>query len=246
MFAIGTNAFAKVVTYKVKNGDTLYTVAHKHHSSIKELLKLNGLKRNAILKAGKVVRVATNTYKSSRNNTHSLTKTLNKHALPLGKTLVRKKRKTVVADNLLFKSSKYHSNSLNGFGFGFSGNKSRKIISLAKTKLGQKYVWGAVGQKGTFDCSGFTSYVYRKNGIILPRTSFNQAKFGKLVSRHNLRKGDLIFFDTSKEKKGYVNHVGIYIGNGKFIHASSAKKKVVISKLTNFYAKHYMVARRPI
>ena len=117
---------------------------------------------------------------------------------------------------------------------------------MAKKKLGRRYVWGATGTKNTFDCSGFTKYVYKKNGIDIPRTSINQSKYGKYVSRKNLKKGDLIFFDTSKRRKGYVNHVGIYLGNGKFIHASSAKKKVVITSLNkNFYSQRYKGARRP-
>lgn len=131
--------------------------------------------------------------------------------------------------------------------FGLSkSRKINKIIDLAKQKLGKKYVWGAVGNKGTFDCSGLTKYVYQKNGIILPRTSINQSKYGKYISRNQLQPGDLVFFDTSKDCKGYVNHVGIYIGKGKFLHASSAQKKVVISKLDKtFYGKRFKVARRP-
>ena len=123
--------------------------------------------------------------------------------------------------------------------------KSKNIIKLAKKKLGKRYVWGAIGKRNTFDCSGFTNYVYRKNGINIPRTSLNQSKHGKYIKRRNLEKGDLIFFDTSKKRKGYVNHVGIYLGNGKFIHASSAKKKVVVSSLSKFYAQRYKGARRP-
>jgi cell wall-associated NlpC family hydrolase len=73
-----------------------------------------------------------------------------------------------------------------------------------------------------------------------------QSKVGKYVKRDELQKGDLIFFDTSKKRKGYVNHVGIYIGDNKFIHASSAKKKVVITSLEkSFYSNRYKGARRP-
>ena len=119
------------------------------------------------------------------------------------------------------------------------------MIKLAKNKLGRRYVWGAVGQKNTFDCSGLTSYVCKKNGIKIPRRAIEQSKYGKKVARKNLKPGDLIFFDTSKRRKGYVNHVGIYIGNNKFIHASSAKKKVIITSLNkNFYSKRYKGARR--
>jgi cell wall-associated NlpC family hydrolase len=90
-----------------------------------------------------------------------------------------------------------------------------------------------------------TTYICKKNGIKLPRRAIEQSKVGKYVSRNNLKPGDLIFFDTSKHHRGYVNHVGIYIGNNKFIHASSAKKKVIITSLKKtFYSKRYKIARR--
>ena len=128
-----------------------------------------------------------------------------------------------------------------------NSDKCRKLTSVAKTKLGKRYIWGASGRKNTYDCSSFTKYVYRKNGINIPRTSINQSKYGKYVKRRDLKKGDLIFFDTSKKRKGYVNHVGIYLGNNKFIHASSAKKKVVITSLNKkFYSQRYKGARRPL
>jgi cell wall-associated NlpC family hydrolase len=127
-----------------------------------------------------------------------------------------------------------------------ASDKCKKILAAAKKKLGKRYVWGASGTKNTYDCSSFTKYVYKKNGIAIPRTSINQSKYGKYVKRKDLKKGDLIFFDTSKRRKGYVNHVGIYLGDNKFIHASSAKKKVVITSLNkNFYSKRYKGARRP-
>ena len=120
-----------------------------------------------------------------------------------------------------------------------------KLTTDAKKKLGKKYVWGASGKGNTYDCSSFCQYVYRKNGMTIPRTSIMQSKHGKYVKRKDLKKGDLIFFDTSKKRKGYVNHVGIYLGDNKFIHASSAKKKVVVSNLSKFYGQRYKGARRP-
>jgi len=122
--------------------------------------------------------------------------------------------------------------------------REQLLERIAKSKLGKRYVWGAVGPK-VFDCSGFTSYVYKKSGVNLPRTSIIQSKYGKYIKRKDLQAGDLIFFDTSKQRKGYVNHVGIYLGNNKFIHASSAKKKVVITSLAKpFYSGRYKWARR--
>jgi len=278
--AVTASAATKIVKHKIKSGETLYTVAHKHHSTIEEVRKLNGIKNGETLKIGRVVKVPANTYfpnkktkktkltkKKSTAKKLKVTKTktkkrkikivksvkknkkankilrtaLKRHAKPLASKRV-KRRRTVTVDDIFFRSAQPNVMMFNGFG----GKKGKNIINVAKTKLGKRYVWGAVGQRGTFDCSGFTSYVYKKNGINIPRTSINQSKFGKYVSRNNLKKGDLIFFDTSKRRKGYVNHVGIYLGNGKFIHASSAKKKVTISNLSKFYAQRYVGARRPI
>ncbi len=121
---------------------------------------------------------------------------------------------------------------------------NKPFLKEAKKHLGKRYVWAANGP-AKFDCSGFTKYVYNKNGITIPRTSIKQAEVGKKVSRSNLKAGDLIFFDTSKQRDGYVNHVGIYLGDNKFIHASSAKKKVMISSLSkNFYDNRFKWGRR--
>jgi len=123
-------------------------------------------------------------------------------------------------------------------------NSSPIDLSIAKRYLGKRYVWGANGPK-TFDCSGFTKYVCNQSGISLPRTSINQSKVGKKVDRSSLKTGDLIFFDTSRRHRGYVNHVGIYLGDDKFIHASSGKKRVVIASLNKpFYKSRFKWGRR--
>jgi len=119
------------------------------------------------------------------------------------------------------------------------------LIAYAKKFLGVRYVYGGSSPKG-FDCSGFVSYAYNHFGIKLERVAADQARQGTKVSRANLLPGDLVFFDTNGGKN-YINHVGIYIGDGKFIHASSGSKarKVVISSLNDsFYSNAYMSARR--
>ena len=96
---------------------------------------------------------------------------------------------------------------------------------------------------GGFDCSGFVKYVYNNLGLSVERVAADQAKQGKYVSQANLRVGDLVFFDTDGGRN-YINHVGIYLGNGQFIHASSGSGRVMISSLwENFYANSYMTAR---
>ena len=115
----------------------------------------------------------------------------------------------------------------------------------AKSFLGTPYVWGATGPS-TFDCSGFTQWVYRDAGINIPRVSRDQAKVGEYIRYENLQRGDMVFFDTKKRRSGKVTHVGIYLGNGNFIHASSAGKKVVIYNFNQktFYKKRFLWGRR--
>ncbi|MCX7921921.1 MAG: SH3 domain-containing protein [Clostridia bacterium] len=120
-----------------------------------------------------------------------------------------------------------------------------QIVSYAKKFLGVKYVYGGSSPKG-FDCSGFVLYVYDKFGINLNRVAADQAKQGTRIKKAELKPGDLVFFDTNGGHN-YINHVGMYIGNGKFIHASSGRSthRVTISDLTDgFYANAYMTARR--
>ncbi len=249
-----SHRFAK---HSIKKGETLYAIAHKNHTTIAEVQKANGLKKGETLKIGRVLKVPTNTYhvpkaklaktthknkkikvaKIHKKGNKKLVASLsNLETIPLKKRTASKKKKNTSFSlgDLLFSTHSSHS------------SKSSKITSLAKKKLGRRYVWGATGEKNTFDCSGFTTYVYKKNGIKLPRRAIAQSKYGKYIPRKKLQKGDLIFFDTSKHHRGYVNHVGIYLGNGKFIHASSAKKKVVITSLNKaFYSQRYKGARRP-
>ncbi len=118
-----------------------------------------------------------------------------------------------------------------------------KIESFAKSQLGKRYQWGANGPYA-FDCSGFTKFVYEQNGISLPRISREQAEVGRRIDFDHLQKGDLIFFDS--EKSSGVSHTGIYLGENRFIHASSSKKRVTISHLSGYYQKHFKWGRRVI
>jgi len=222
--------------YKVKKGDTLWLIAKKHHTTVKKLRALNKLGRKSKLRQGMVLAVDGSIKKSSKKAIRQriTTKKTAKHT----KVASRSKK----ANNKRLKSAMA---ALNGKGSRGSSRGSAKVIRTAKRYLGTRYVWGAEGPN-RFDCSGFTQYVIRKSkGVRLPRVSRKQAYYGKYVSRSNLRAGDLIFFDTSRRRRGYVNHVGIYIGGNKFIHASSAKHRVVISSLNRpFYNARFKWGRR--
>ena len=107
-----------------------------------------------------------------------------------------------------------------------------KIVEFAKTQIGKPYVYGATGNN-SFDCSSFVQYVFKKTlGITIPRVSAEQSIF-KPKLHNNIKKGDLLFFETLE--KGRISHVGMYIGNRQFIHASSKSKRVIVSDFTGFY-----------
>ena len=121
-------------------------------------------------------------------------------------------------------------------------SKAGAIIATAKQYIGVNYVFGGTTPSG-FDCSGFTQYVFAKNGIHLPRVSRDQYQLGTSVSFNNLQAGDLVFFSFAKN--GVVDHEGIYVGNGQFINASSSKG-VTIYELGTYWKSVYVGARHVI
>lgn len=117
-----------------------------------------------------------------------------------------------------------------------------KVINSAENKLGSTYVYGDTGKDG-YDCSGLVYSIYNNElGISIPRSSVSQSTFGKQVSKSDLQEGDLVFFNTVGNG---VSHVGIYVGDGKFIHASSGQGKVMTSSLDEgYYQERYVNATR--
>lgn len=117
------------------------------------------------------------------------------------------------------------------------------IVNFGKKFVGTPYSFGGNNPKG-FDCSGFITYTYKNNGISLPRTAAEQFNRGEAVDRKQLQAGDLVFFQTYK--KG-ASHVGIYIGDNKFLHADTSKGIAVSSLNDPYYWKsRYLGARRVI
>ena len=117
-----------------------------------------------------------------------------------------------------------------------------EIVRTAKQYIGVSYRWGGESPATGFDCSGLTMVVYRLNGFNLPRSSRQQWKTGRPVKRSHLARGDLVFFATSGRSR--VSHVGIYTGNGKFLHAPRRGRKIQVSSLSNtYYRARYLGAR---
>ena len=121
------------------------------------------------------------------------------------------------------------------------GGVYERLLHTASTQLGTPYRSGGCNPNTGFDCSGFTTWVFNRYGIHLPRSSREQYQVGKMVAKTSLRKGDLVFF---RSKRG-INHVGIYLENGKFIHSASNGKTVTISHLEeDYWRTHYAGGRR--
>lgn len=120
-----------------------------------------------------------------------------------------------------------------------SNGASNDIINYAYNFIGTPYVFGSNGPSA-FDCSAFTKYVFSHFGIGLPRTSQAQYNAGTNISRNNLQPGDLVFFNTYT----YLGHVGIYIGGGDFIHASSSKGVTVSSLNDGYYNSRFQGGTR--
>ena len=173
---------------------------------------------------------STNNLKSNKLSINQKLKINKKKTNKTHKTLTNK-----LSDNIVFfahKSKKTVNNSISS------------LVNTAKKWIGTRYRFGGTTKRGV-DCSAFVKNVYKKHGKSLPRTASSQASVGKHISKNNLKKGDLVFFKGTY-KRG-ISHVGIFLGNNKFIHASSGAHKVIISSLNKaYYHKHYAGARRVV
>lgn len=118
-----------------------------------------------------------------------------------------------------------------------------RAIAVAKKQIHKKYRWGGSTPRTGFDCSGLTHYAFKSANIYIPRTAAAQYKHTKRISLSKMQAGDLIFFHT-RRTRARVNHVGIYLGNGKFIHAPRRGKRVSIAKLSKYWRRKAVGAGR--
>lgn len=120
-----------------------------------------------------------------------------------------------------------------------SSGKGSTVLATAQQYIGCRYVYGGTSPSG-FDCSGFTSYVYRAHGVSLNRTAAGQYSNGVAVSRSDLQPGDLVMFGKSG-----INHVAIYAGGGRIVHAANSSRGVTTDTINSgYYNKNYVGARR--
>lgn len=221
---------ARQDTYKVSRGDTLPKIAKKTGVKIADIRNLNGLKGNRI-KAGRVLILA------AAEVPPDVATTVNKLQLANKDLLNEQEASDTLAELTDLQSDQ-------PVDLAKTLEAKQTISSLKKSAysfLGAHYRFGG-NSRTSLDCSSFTQQVFRQLSVKLPRTAREQFSVGSEVMRGDLRKGDLVFFQTYAN---FPSHVGIYLGNRKMIHASSREHRVVISTMdTPYYLSRYLGARR--
>ena len=121
-------------------------------------------------------------------------------------------------------------------------NVRTKLVKMARSFLGLPYRWGGISERGGVDCSGLVKILFAKLHVELPRTSREQMHSGENIAVDDLKRGDLLFFSSDGATP---NHVGLYIGDKRFVHAAKNPGKVIISGLDQpWYIRHLLGARR--
>jgi cell wall-associated NlpC family hydrolase len=210
--------------YTVRKGDTVYSIAKHHNISVKEVQNANQLTDKSILSIGRTLTIpgAESACTEPSPTTSEPVKTAQ------ADTQREEKR---VEDEKTEQKQEVESEDPG----------SKNIVRTAFDYRGSRYRYGGTS-RGGFDCSGFTRYVYAKYGIVLPHSSRSQFSMGKAVEKQDLQAGDLVFFST--RTRG-ISHVGIYIGDNKFIHASNVRRGVTVDSLSSsYYSPRYRGARR--
>jgi len=288
----------QTITYTVKPGDSLYTIAHRHGLRLPDLLKVNNLRNPHALQIGDTIKIPVKGGAASRKQSSARSDSpasgwaeINKDRINIRSAPSTSAKRITIVDcwtkvQVLGRQGDWSRVRLQNGRIGWVLNRylsptkppQTKQVAKASTQkrtqqakpaskstpsraeavasvsgetpsavrralayLGTRYRYGGSSSRG-FDCSGFTSYIYRRHGINLPHSASAQYRIGKPVSRSELQSGDLVFFRTRGQR---ISHVGIYIGNGKFVHASSARGRVRIDTLdSGYYKQRYVGARR--
>jgi cell wall-associated NlpC family hydrolase len=263
-FMAGQPAAAST-TYKITEGDNLWLIARRHSTHIVDIKKANPkLNFDKPLKLGATLIIPVDSppksHKISANkidNSRVAIKHRKALAAKLAKQKAEKQRKMAAArkakhlaalkhKQLLLAKAQHHKVAKVGHGkkmavASLADDYRSRIVRRALSYRGARYRSGGTGRSG-FDCSGFTRHIFMKSGVALPHSSSAQAHVGSAVPKSNLRKGDLVFFHTYRRG---ISHVGVYIGNGKFVHASNHFGGVKTDSLSSdYYRSRYRCARR--
>jgi cell wall-associated NlpC family hydrolase len=244
-------ASTRSVTYTVTSGDTLSAIAARFHVSVAHIVRLNELNDPDALSLGEVLRIeiisarASHSVhsKSARNQPRTIAA---RHIHRAHKAVGAASDPAVLAELRGLWVATHTAGAPPSLLGSFSSAERLIEIEAGLTRtalryIGVPYEWGGESFDGV-DCSGFVQAVFRHNGIELPRTADAQFEVGRRVfGQDNLRPGDLVFFQTYTEG---ASHVGIYLGGGRFVHASASNGVRIDSLSDDYYASRYLGARR--
>ncbi len=221
--------------YQVKKGDTLAKIAGKKGVSVAYLREVNGL-RGSALKIGQKLAL----YRSQGSKAAEASGLAKHQAKSAPEPGEEDDAGKITGDSAWSAGERPEQEQAALFGPWNNPEEQRMLVKVAKGFLGAPYRLGGSSARG-LDCSGFVRKIYRLFNIDLPRTAFEQSLVGRRVQRSELVPGDLLFFNTSRR----VDHVGIYIGNNEFVHASSCKRMVSLDNLNMpYFDKRFVQAVR--
>ena len=220
--------------HTVENGETLSSIAGMYDMSARELKKLNQIRNPRRLRAGARILV----YKPAASvQEEAETVTTPPETIVPESQLAHELKE--LTDSPVVKEVKELSTP--SAGGSVAGSIKEKLIQIALKMLNIPYRFGGSSFLG-IDCSGYVQKVFGLLDIVLPRTAREQFRLGKVVGKEDLSIGDLVFFRTYAK---FPSHVGIYLGDNRFIHASSGERKVTIDSLNApYYIKRFVGARR--
>lgn len=238
------NTSQSLVTHVVKGGDNLYRISLRYGTTVKDLKHLNHLKSSR-LQTGQALQVPAREEEMPDEVQEKTEDAMELAALEEGAEEGQQNPNSLDMENLREEEETTPSDSelmtyLSETAEGENIDEN-SISDFAKKYLGVPYRFGGESRRG-IDCSAFVQRVYRYFSIDLPRTAREQFKAGVKISKNDLRVGDLLFFQTYAK---FPSHVGIYMGGGKMIHASSRFKKVTITNVDlPYYQKRFIGIRR--
>jgi len=229
-------AKAKPVYYTVRKGDTLFKIAQKTHQPMKQIMAINHVNsRN--LRVGQKLALAKAAYEPEESAVTSVSENEDAEESDDSPDIADED----INQNIISLSQQNEPNRKEELlGKWNSPDEVQLFVKVATGFIGAPYRFGGSNLKG-IDCSSFVQKIYRIFDVSLPRKASEQSKVGISITRENLTEGDLIFFHTKRS----LGHVGIYIGNNEFVHASSRSKVVRIDSLdAPYYQKRFQRAVR--
>ena len=248
-------ALAGQLTHQIVSGDTLWSIAARYHVSVSQLETRNHLTDSSILQLGQLIVIGdalpSASHRVALAHASAPSHPERTHVRTLKSARVAQRQIATPAPNAA-KNAVWvatHTGQAPAPPALLSVSLAERILELdakvthtALRYIGVPYAWGGTSFSGV-DCSGFVQAVFEHNGIDLPRTADSQFETGRPVRSDDLQPGDLVFFQTYAPG---ASHVGIYLGRGRFVHASSSDGVRVDALATEYYAERYIGARRLI